>query len=135
MIFISLILSFIYLPLPFIRYLQVSHICELLLADIERSGAITAQTRALQNRLSEDYGFEIEVTHSDDFIWYGGEWRVQLRQFFTIEVSNILPVYIFSPDWGEKYSLHLRIAKRLTGMGRVYWREGEINLTTAALAI
>jgi|GEM_PF-720775 len=125
-IFLCLIVTFIYLPQPFIRYVQLTYFCETIVKNIELSGCINENTHLLIEELEEVYQIEPDVTFGGPFFTKDGEQRIQMQQRFTVTITDRVSIEVVKPTFGNPLTLTIPLSKKITGMSLHHWRENEI---------
>ena len=126
-IILSLIFTFIYLPLPFIKYLKITHMGEVLVDNIQREGAITEEIRRISDTLASKYNISPTVEYEGNFIDVNGEDRIQLKERFNIVINEKVKVFSFLPNLSDKLTYYINLSKKIVGVSHYYWREEELQ--------
>lgn len=125
-LFMCLIISFIYLPGPFIKYIQIAHLCEVVVDSIEVTGAVNGETAILIDELKDAYGINPDLVIEGPFCYVGLEKRIQMRERFTVTVEDKIEVKIIKPSFTNPLIVKVPLRKKLVGVSHVYWRPGEL---------
>lgn len=125
-IYLSIIFTFIFIPKPFIRYIQLTHMSEVIVDNVQRSGAVTESTNDLIDRLSNKYNMSPEVEFEGNFSEINGEKRIQLKEEFSITLTDKVKVFALLPNLSEKLTYYIDLKKEVVGIGHYYWRDDEI---------
>ena len=126
LVIMCLLFSFIYLPRPFIKYIQLSNLCENIVHNIEVSGAVTVETHRLIADLKAVYKIEPQIIIEGNFIDFNGERRIQYQERFTVTVEDRVELKIFRPSFSNTIIIGLPLRKSLAGVSHVYWRKNQI---------
>jgi hypothetical protein len=123
LIFFSILVSAIFMPTPFIRYMHLSNICEVIVDSIQRHGVIDDSTYELLEKLSKLYNVNPEMTVSGNLQTYGSDIRVQLNDEFEVSLKDTVELFVILPKLSNRLSVELPIEKTILGRGRYYWRD------------
>jgi len=127
LIVLSLIFTFIFIPSPFIKYLQMTHIGEVLVETIQREGAITNEVDLLFDQLCEKYNINPSVEYHGDFNNVGEEKRIQLKEKFRVILKEKVKVFSFLPSLSNKMTYFVNLSKEIVGVSHYYWREDDLQ--------
>ena len=119
---LSLIMSFIYLPKPFIQYIKLTHMCETIVHSIESNGAVNEHVESLIKQLKDAYNIEPIINIEGSFKDVHGERRIQLKNQFSVEISDTVKLVIYRPTFTNSIVINLPISKKMIGVGHVYWK-------------
>ena len=122
LIALSLILSFIYLPKPFIEYIKLTHMCEAITYKIETTGAVNTDIENLIQELKAAYNIDPVINIEGPFTNVAGERRIQLKSQFTVEVRSSVKLVIYRPTFTNSIEINLPLSKKMIGVGHVYWK-------------
>ncbi len=126
-IYLSIIFTFIYIPAPFIQYIKLTHMGEAVLDHVQRNGAVTNGTASLVSQLSNKYNINPVIEYKGNFIEANGEKRIQLKEEFSIVLTDKVKVFTFLPNLSEKMTYYIDLRKEIVGVGHYYWRDNELQ--------
>lgn len=125
-IYFSILCTFIFIPTPFIRYIQLTHICEVVVENVQKCGTINEETYVLFNNLAAKYNINPSIDFTGGFVSINGEQRIQMQDEFSIIISDDVELYAFLPGLTEKLTYSMELSKEIVGTGHFYWRDSEI---------
>ena len=121
MIISAVLFSFLSIPEIFIQKQEIDYIARTIARRIEQEGKIDDGLYVFMNELKNETGLNPSITWSGDFC--GPENKLQLREKFFLEISDVARIKIIDPSFSSPIVLELPIKKRISGVSEVYWKD------------
>lgn len=119
-IIMSLIFCFIALWKPFIYKQNLDYMAKTLVRAVEANGRIDGSITDLQNQLKSELGINPTITWSATYI--SGTNKIQIRQKFTLTVSDTVTIKLIEPSFSAPLSIKIPVNKKFIGISQVFWK-------------
>lgn len=119
-IIMSLIFCFIALWKPFIYKQNLDYMAKTLVRAVEANGRIDGSITDLQNQLKSELGINPTIAWSTTYI--SGTNKIQIRQKFTLFVSDAVTIKLIEPSFSAPLSIKIPVNKKFIGISQVFWK-------------
>lgn len=104
----------------FTTYLNLNHICRRVVRVVELEGQVSDNAYDVLYRLKQQTGLSPEMT-VEDVNYHDGQ-KIQLRDTFTITMTDSHPFTIFIPSFAPPVKIMIPMRVSITGMSEKYWK-------------
>ena len=125
-IIMALIISFTALPEPFMKKLSLNSMTTSIARAVETTGEINEDVEKLIEEYKAETGLNPSITWSGNFVNVGSNRRIQIRQKFTLTLTDKVVIKIAEPSFTGPINIEIPIKKTVRGMSEVYWKPGQI---------
>ncbi|WP_313559185.1 DUF4320 family protein [Ruminiclostridium cellobioparum] len=125
-IIMALILSFVVLPDPFIKKLNLNHMTTSIVRAVETTGEINDDVYQMIEEYKAETGLNPTIKWEGNFVNVGTSQRIQIRQRFSLTLTDNVVITIAEPSFTGPINIVIPISKKVNGMCEVYWKPGQI---------
>ena len=122
----ALIISFVALPGPFIKKLNLNSMATSITRAVETTGEINGDVEQMIEDYKSETGLNPTIKWEGDFINTGTSQKIQIRQRFSLTLTDIVIITIAEPSFTGPINIEIPISKTVKGMSEVYWKPGQI---------
>lgn len=122
----ALIISFVALPEPFVKKLNLNSMATSIARAVETTGEINTDIEQLIEDYKGETGLNPTIKWEGDFVNVGATQRIQIRERFSITLIDKVKIKIAEPSFSGPIEIIVPISKTVRGMSEVYWKPGQI---------
>ncbi len=122
----ALIISFVALPEPFMKKLNLNSMATSIARAVETTGEINTDIEQMIEDYKAETGLNPTIKWEGDFVNVGSAQRIQIRERFSITLTDKVKIKIAEPSFSGPIEIEIPISKTVRGLSEVYWKPGQI---------
>lgn len=120
LVVITLMLTVMSFLSIFTTYLNLNYVCRRVVRVVELEGEVSDRAYDVFYRLKQQTGLSPEMTV--DEVDYCEDQKIQLRDTFTITLTDSYSFTIFTPSFAPPVVIQIPMKVSITGMSEHYWK-------------